>query len=816
QILDIVPNHMGVMGSDNAWWLDVLENGPAAVSAPFFDIDWQPFKEELRNKVLLPTLGDHYGIVLSKGELKVMFDAQAGAFSVQYYDHRFPIDPREYPVLLSDRIDQLATRLGTDNPLFLEYQSLLTGFGHLPARTALTPEAIAERARDKEIHKRHLVDLCARSPDIALFITENVQRFNGKPGDADSFDALHALLEAQAYRLSFWRVAADDINYRRFFDINDLAGLRMENETVFQQTHRLIFKLLAEGRLNGLRIDHPDGLYNPKQYFQRLQEALVSAKNGTAVKNGAPSETDAKPIYVVVEKILESYERLPEDWPVHGTTGYDFANLVNALLIDGEAEERLTQTYANFIETEIDFAELLYWCKRLIMNTALASELNVLATQLSRIAEADRNTRDFTLHGLHGALKEVVAWFPVYRTYVTPAGVSEEDKRYVNWAISVAKKRSQATDIGIFDFLYNVLLTLETEGKPAAFREQVIAFAMKFQQYTGPLMAKGLEDTVFYRYNRLVSLNEVGGDPTRFSVSVNGFHHANQERARLWPHSLLATSTHDSKRSEDVRARLNVLSEVPEAWEKRLQRWSRLNQNERRSVDNKPAPSRNDEYLLYQTLLGAWPLEELDEAGLEAFRQRIENYMLKAVKEAKVHSSWVNPNPEYEGAIVAFIQALLKPGKNRFLEDFLPDQRRIARLGLFNSLSQTLIKLTAPGVPDIYQGTELWDFSLVDPDNRRPVDYERRRALLMELQTLVETAGDDLAGRVRGLLDRLEDGRSKLYVNWRTLRLRREQSELFGHGDYVPLAVAGAKSRHVCAFARVYENTRVVVVAPRL
>ncbi|HYQ92843.1 MAG TPA: malto-oligosyltrehalose synthase, partial [Candidatus Competibacteraceae bacterium] len=545
---------------------------------------------------------------------------------------------------------------------------------------------------------------------------------------------------------------------------------------MFQHTHRLILKLLAEGKLSGLRIDHPHGLYNPKQYFQRLQEALVAP-----VKNGAPLQSDAKPLYVVVEKILESYERLPEDWPVHGTIGYDFANLVNALLIDGEAEERLTQIYANFIETEIDFAELLYWCKRLIMNTALASELNVLATQLSRIAEADRNTRDFTLHGLHGALKEVVAWFPVYRTYVTPAGVSEEDKRYVNWAISVAKKRSQVTDIGIFDFLHNVLLTLETEDKPTAFREQVIAFAMKFQQYTGPLMAKGLEDTAFYRYNRLASLNEVGGDPTRFSVSVNGFHHANQERARLWPHSLLATSTHDSKRSEDVRARLNVLSEVPEAWEKRLQRWSRLNQNERRLVDNKPAPSRNDEYLLYQTSLGAWPLEDLDEAGLEAFRQRIENYMLKAVKEAKVHSSWVNPNPEYEGAIVAFIQALLKPGKNRFLEDFLPDQRRIARLGLFNSLSQTLIKLTAPGVPDIYQGTELWDFSLVDPDNRRPVDYERRRALLTELQTLVETAGDDLAGRVRGLLDRMEDGRPKLYVNWRTLRMRREQSELFRH-----------------------------------
>ncbi|MEZ5582377.1 MAG: malto-oligosyltrehalose synthase [Candidatus Competibacteraceae bacterium] len=530
QILDMVPNHMGVMGSDNAWWLDMLENGPAALHAPFFDIDWQPLPEGLRGKVLLPVLGDHYGVVLENGELQLDFDWEAGAFSVQYYEHRFPIDPGTYPGILGHGMEQLEACLGATHLQFLEYQSLVTAFGHLPARNDTTLDKIAERNRDKEIHKRHLLQLCKECPDIHWFVEEKLKLFNGTPGEPESFDALHELLQDQAYRLAFWRVASDDINYRRFFDINDLAGLRMENETVFRETHRFVMELIAAGKIDGLRIDHPDGLYDPAHYFQSLQECLVTPSQARKDDVAAPL-----PLYVVVEKILESYERLPEQWPVHGTTGYEFANLVNGLLVNGVAEEKFNSLYASFIDKHIDFEDLLYHCKKLIMQTALASELNVLANQLNRIAMANRRTQDYTLNGLKGALTEVVACFPVYRTYITAAGVADEDKRYIDWAVSVAQKRSQAADVTIFDFVRAVLLTTEAEGKPDTFRKQVLAFAMKFQQYTGPLMAKGLEDTSFYRYNRLASLNEVGGDPRRFAVSISGFHHANQDRARHWP-----------------------------------------------------------------------------------------------------------------------------------------------------------------------------------------------------------------------------------------------------------------------------------------
>lgn len=811
QILDVVPNHMGVMGSDNAWWLDVLENGPAALHASFFDIDWQPFETERRDKILLPVLGDHYGVVLENGELQLIFDAATGTLRVQYYQHLFPIDPREYPRVLGNRIEQLEARLGCDDQDFLVYQSLLTAFGHLPGRHETNPEKAAERQRDKEIHKRRLRQLCERSPDILWFVEENVRLFNGTQGMAQSFDTLHGLLEAQAYRLSFWRVASDSINYRRFFDINDLAGLRMEHEAVFRETHALVLDLLAQGRLDGLRIDHPDGLYDPRQYFQRLQEALVVPP--APVNRG---EADDKPLYVVVEKILESYERLPPDWPVHGTTGYDFANLLNALLVDAGSEQAMSQIYADFIGEPIDFEEMLYECKKLIMESSLASELTVLATEISRLAGLDRRTRDFSPISLWRTLTEIVAWFPVYRTYITPAGYSEDDKHYVDWAVSKAKKRSQAADIGIFDFVRDVLLTVIAEGKPAPYRERVIAFAMKFQQYTGPLMAKGLEDTCFYRYNRLTSLNEVGGDPRRFGLSVSGFHYANQDRAKNWPHAMLATSTHDSKRSEDVRARINVLSELSQDWEKHLKRWCRINRTKKRLLDEQAAPSTNDEYLIYQTLIGAWPLEEMDEAGRQNFCTRIEEYMLKAVKEAKVHSSWINPNPAYEEAVVSFVRALLEPEKNRFLDEFLPLQQRVARFGLFNSLSQTLLKLTSPGVPDIYQGNEIWDFSLVDPDNRRPVNYGLRQRLLRNLENLVSVPDTALAARVRSLLDTLEDGRVKLYLTWKTLQHRRHHQELYRGGEYAPVSVVGSKADHVCAFARRYQDTEVIVVVPRL
>jgi (1->4)-alpha-D-glucan 1-alpha-D-glucosylmutase len=817
-ILDIVPNHMGVMGSDNAWWLDVLENGEASVYADFFDIDWRPMKEELKGKVLVPVLHDHYGAVLESGELKLVFDGARGEFDIWYREHRFPIDPKEYPRVLQQCETRETELLGEQNADLLEFQSLITAFGHLPGRKETRSDRIAERNRDKEIHKRRLAEVCARSPEIASCIRRAVDSINGKVADPESFEELHELIKAQTFRLADWRVAADDINYRRFFDANDLAGIRMENENVFQATHRLVLSLVAEGKVDGLRVDHPDGLYAPAQYFERLDRSIAAATsksgNGSTGNEYHASQHHCSR-YVVIEKILTGSEQLPAKWAVCGTSGYDFANLVNGLFVEAAAAERLQRIYRKFIDAEIDFAEIAYRSRKLIMRVALASELNVLANQLTHIALSKRRTCDFTLNSLRDALTEVVASFPVYRTYVSPSGISENDARYIGLAVASAKWRSPAADASIFDFIREVLLTRIAEGQDSAYRHAVTSFATKFQQFTSPVMAKGVEDTAFYRHHRLVSLNDVGSDLQRFGITTAEFHLANQERLRSWPHSLLATSTHDSKRSEDVRARINVLSEMPGLWTLRLRNWKRFNRRHKRLVNGKPAPSPNDEYLLYQTLVGAWPSEPLsNENDWEILRERMENYMLKAVREAKQNTSWINRNTEYETAVTWLVRVLLTPGeKNRFLDDFMPFQRRIARIGIWNSLSQTLLKLTCPGVPDIYQGNELWDFSLVDPDNRRPVDFVRRQQAFASLR---ELCGDpDAASRGR-LLETPEDGRLKLYLIWKTLCLRKQRPNLFQGGDYVPLAVAGAKASHVVAFIRKLEAASVLIIVPRL
>jgi (1->4)-alpha-D-glucan 1-alpha-D-glucosylmutase len=820
-IMDIVPNHMGVMGSDNSWWLDVLENGPASSHAHYFDIDWSASEETLQGKLLLPVLGDHYGSVLERGELMLMFDTDAGAFSIRYFAHQFPIDPAEYPRILGYDVARLEERLGAEQAQLIKFKSLITAFGKLPRRLETEPEAVAERARDKEVHKATLARLY-RDADIACYLDENLRSFN----HSDHIELLHALLDNQAWRLTYWRVASDEINYRRFFDINELAGLRMEIPEVFEATHGLVLALIAKGKVQGLRIDHPDGLYDPACYFMRLQ-ARVAAPHSVAIQEAEtrlpdkePSEAD-KPLYLLVEKILATHERLRQTWAVHGTTGYDFANLVNGLFVDPAAEDEMGHIYRAFTGETTTLEEQIYNCKKLIMCSALASELNVLAQQLNRIAKLDRNTRDFTLNSLRDALSEVVARFPVYRTYVSSSGASDEDRRYVDWAVSVARKHRRAADPAVFGFVREVLLTDIAEGRSDDYRHRVNAFAMKFQQYTSPVMAKGLEDTACYRYNRLMALNEVGSEPEHFGVSVNAFHHVNLERSHNWPHAMLATTTHDSKRSEDVRARIDVLTEQPEKWEKRVRSWARLNRSKKRLVDDRPAPCANDEYLIYQTLIGAWPLELLaesqaDEAPLAAFRERIQAYLLKAVREAKVHSSWINPDKEYEGAVSDFIAALLdSPQENAFLANLLDFLPPICLAGLCNSLGQTLFKLTAPGMPDIYQGNEVWDFSLVDPDNRRPVDYSRRRELLTALQTAYEGA-DSLAGFTRQLTDSLEDGRAKLYLTWRCLALRRAHRALFENGDYLPLEVSGRHTGHLCAFARRNGAKLSVSLAPRL
>jgi (1->4)-alpha-D-glucan 1-alpha-D-glucosylmutase len=808
QIMDMVPNHMSISGADNGWWLDVLENGPASRFASYFDIDWYLIAEYLPGRVLLPVLGDHYGAILENGELKLAFDSAQGAFSVFYYEHRFPVDPREYPRILGHGLERLRMRLGEEHPQFLELQSLITAFSHLPPRDGLSAEAVAERARDKEMHKHHLASLFMSSADIAQFIQENVAVFNGAVPDTAKFDPLHELLEAQAYRLAFWRAAADEINYRRFFDINDLAALRMDNPEVFENTHRLVRELLARGQVTGLRIDHPDGLYAPKEYFERLQAMAAEL-------SPVPAEEDRKPLYVVVEKILASHEHLPESWPIHGTTGYDFAAVCSGLFVDGSAADHFTRIYQGFIRARPDPDEIVRANKHLIMETSLAGELQVLAAQLARIAKGDRRTCDFTFNSQRSALAEIVASFPVYRTYAAGCETSAEDTRYVDWAVGVAKKRSQAADTSIFDFVRDVLLARQAQGKSEAYRNAVCAFAMKFQQYSSPVMAKAMEDTTFYQYNRLVSLNEVGGEPSRFGVSLAAFHRENQERARRWPHAMLATSTHDNKRSEDVRARINALSEMPDQWNQALSRWSKLNHSKRRKMDTEHAPSRNDEYLLYQTLLGVWPFEPPDTAGLARLCERVGAYMLKAGREAKVHSSWINPNIEYEDGTQGFVRALLSPEPaNLFLRDFLPFQERIARVGAFSSLSQLLLKLTSPGVPDIYQGNEVWDFSLVDPDNRRAVDYAARHAALETIKAM--DASEGAAVCARRLIENLPDGRIKLYLTWKTLAFRRECEQLFRDGDYLPLKAHGERAQHVCAFTRHHGNETVLIVVPRL
>ncbi len=809
QILDMVPNHMGIMGADNGWWLDVLENGPASRFADYFDIDWYTSAGELPGRVLLPVLGDHYGAVLESGELRLAFDAKEGSFSVFYYEHRFPVDPREYPRILGHDLARLQARLGTEETSLLEFQSLVTAFGHLPGRDSVDAESVAERNRDKEVHKHHLASLYIGSADIAQFVDENVAECNGTtaPG-TERFDLMHELLQAQAYRLAFWRVASDEINYRRFFDINDLAALRMDNPEVFEATHRLVHELLARGYVNGLRIDHPDGLYDPQAYFERLQAmAAAMAPN--------PEEEITRPLYLVVEKILAAHEHLPESWPVHGTTGYDFAAACGGLFVDGSAEDAFTHLYQNFIHTHPDFNEMVRANKHLIMEISLAGELQVLTTQLTRLAKGDRRTCDFTFNSLRGALAEIVASFPVYRTYVANCETAPDDVRYVEWAVGIAKRRSQAADTSIFDFVRDVLLARQGQGRSEDYRQAACAFAMKFQQYSSPVMAKAVEDTTFYQYNRLLVLNEVGAEPHRFGVSLAAFHHENQARARRWPHAMLAGSTHDSKRSEDVRARLAALSEMADEWRRALSRWSKLNRSKRRRMDTARAPCRNDEYLLYQTLLGIWPFEAADAESLAQLSERIEVYMTKAAREAKVNSSWMNPNADYEAATGDFVHALLAPEPNNlFLRDFVPFAQQVARVGAFNSLGQLLLRLTSPGVPDLYQGSELWDFSLVDPDNRRPVDYAQRQAALQSIRTACAERGE--AACAGELLERLQDGQIKLYLTWKTLALRRECEVLFRDGDYLPLKTHGARAEQLCAFARHATGETLVVLVPRL
>ncbi|MEO8310084.1 MAG: malto-oligosyltrehalose synthase [Caldimonas sp.] len=793
-LLDLVPNHMGIAGADNAWWADVLEDGEASLYARHFDIDWHPLDAALDGKVMLPVLGAPYGDVLASGELKLVFEAERGLFAVRYHEHRFPLAPASYPALLA----AIAVEEPSLRPALEAIAALFDG---LPAGGEADSDAGAARAGAKASAQAALARLATAEPAL-------VPAFEHTLAGAGAAEPLHALLEAQAWRLAFWRVAGDEINYRRFFDINSLAALRMESRAVFEATQGLALELTASGVADGLRIDHPDGLRDPAGYFLRLQQGHAR-RAGLALPE-APGARPAWPLYLVVEKIAASHEDVPASWAVHGSTGYRFASLVNGLFVDPAAEARFDRIWRAFTGDPLPFEEHAYAGKRAVMRSALASELTVLASELLRIARADRRTRDHTFNSLRDALAEVTASLPVYRTYIV-AAPSPQDRRYIEWAVAQARRRSRAADPSVFDFVRRTMLGEAGANAPEPLRRRALDWAVRFQQFSAPVAAKGVEDTAFYRHVRLAALNEVGGDPSRFGIGVRAFHGASADRAARWPHTLIATSTHDHKRSADVRCRIDVLSEMPAAWRLLLRRWSRMNRAHRTTTRGEsPAPTPADEYLLYQTLLGTLPASGLDPTTLAAYRERITDYLLKAAREAKLRTSWTAPDAAYENALRGFVAGLLgRIAPNPFLDDLTAQARRLAWLGAFNSLATALLKFTSPGVPDIYQGHEVVNLTLVDPDNRKPVDYRALSAGLASLEALAP-------GRAGELVAAAHDGRAKLWIAWRLLDLRRRLPLVFRDGGYRPLKANGTRADHVVAFARDHAEGVVIVVVARL
>lgn len=744
-VLDIVPNHMAIT-PDNPWWWDVLENGRASRYARFFDVEWQPPEPALVDRILMPILGDHYGRVLEADELKLA--REGGSFVVHYAEHRLPIAPRSLDELLGDA----ARRAHSD-----ELGTLADAFGALPPSSADDRPSIRRRHRDKDVLKALLARLLDEQPEVAAAVDTVVTDTNGEA------DRLDALLERQNYRLAYWKAAERDLGYRRFFDVTTLIGLRTEDEQVFWEGHRLVLALVRDGTVSGLRIDHPDGLRDPAEYLQRLREAAPDA-------------------WVVVEKILEPGERLPQ-WPVAGTTGYDFIRRSDAIQVDPAAEDALTRSYATFTGRQACFAEVARDGKVLVMQEILGSELNRVTALALRVCEQHRRHRDHTRHDLHEALREICASFAVYRTYVSAASaaVSPADGAVIATAVEDARGRRPDLPADLFDFLADVF-TLRESG------ELETELVMRFQQLTGAVMAKGVEDTAFYRYGRLISLNEVGGDPGAFGMTVAAFHAANAATATDWPETMLAGTTHDTKRAEDTRARISVLSEIPAEWESALHRWAFLNERFRSGT----APDRNVEHLLYQTLVGAWPIE----------LERLQAAMLKSIREQKEQTAWIRPDDAYEAAVSQFVagvhgNAAFRQDLEAFLEPLLPHART-------SSLAGTLLRLTSPGIPDVYQGSELWDERLVDPDNRRPVDYEHRRGLMAKLEALT----------AEGARAQPADGLPKLWLIWRALSVRRRHARAFGRGaKYRPLAAHGPRAEHAVAFVR---GADVVTVVPRL
>lgn len=799
QLLDIVPNHMAVLEARNPWWEEVLEHGEAATHARTFDIEWQPAAPEMRGRLLLPILGDHYGRVLEAGALQLRFDADAGQFAVHHWEHRAPIDPRDYPAVLS----AVPAPTNASEASLAEMAQLLEAFGRLAPRDTTDVQARESRLRETPVLRQRLADLAKAHEWLQAWITSTLEQLNGNADDPGSVDALDALLSRQAYRLADWRVAGDDINYRRFFDINALAALRMEDSAVFEATHQRILGWLAEGKITGLRVDHPDGLSRPTAYFRRLQRRYAEL---TRAAGG-----EARALYLVVEKILADHEPLPPAWPVHGGTGYRFSSLVNGLFVDAAAEAAFEQAYEAFTGDTSTFEETVYACKKLVIDDAFAAELDWLADTLHRITRSDRTTCDFTRNRLRSALVEIAAAFPVYRTYVgaDTFEASETDRKHVAWALAAARRRLGLTEVGLLQSLEPILLGVP--GPVQALRDH---FVERWQQFTSPVMAKSVEDTAFYRHMRLASLNDVGSEPRRFGVSAAAFHAANTQRARYRPHWLLATSTHDSKRSEDTRARLNVLSEMPAEWANAVLELDAIGQRFVAQVDDTSAPSTPDRWTLFQALAGIWPAAGATPHERAELLERTQQYMRKAMREAKRDSNWLNPNEAYESAVENYIARVL--ALESFIQRLESLVRDVAPLGFRNSLAQLALKMTVPGVPDIYQGCEQWNFRLVDPDNRQPVDFPAMAAALERTRQMVGPDERPTQKQWQAMLPECPGGELKQLVTWRLLALRRAHPALFRDGLYLPLTVEGSAADHVLAFSRLHEGKAVVVAVARL
>jgi (1->4)-alpha-D-glucan 1-alpha-D-glucosylmutase len=796
-LLDVVPNHMA-MSPSNPWWMDVLENGARSPYAVFFDIDWHPSKGTLTDRVLLPVLGKPFGQALEDQELQLSLDKDG--FKINFYNYHFPLDSKTYGDILTCRLEALEQDLGEGHPAVLGLHGVITMIEHLPPRTVTSSAKLKERLRKKEEIQKRLWLLYLASPEIKEFLDANIRFFNGRRGDPASFEPLDTLLARQPYRLAFWKVTLDIINYRRFFSINELIGIRVEDPRVFEATHALLFKLVGEGKVAGVRIDHIDGLFDPLEYLLRLKERLTPKEGGTVSFPGLP---------IFVEKILSQREPLPQDWPVCGTTGYDFLNMVNGIFVDEAGHRHLASLYARLTGFQGSFTDLVYDKKKLIIETLFGGEVESLGRELNMLAEQDRHGQDISHRAVVRALEEVTACLPIYRTYIRSYEVPVRESSYLEATIAEAVRRNPAPGVAAYDFLRRVLLLQFLPSFTEEKKESWLRFVRRWQQYTGAIMAKGLEDTALYVYNCLTSLNEVGSEAR--PVSVAEFHRFNLDRQANWPRTLNATTTHDTKRSEDVRQRLNVLSGMPRQWEEYLTRWRSLNQIHLQFVDQQRVPDPNEEMLLYQTMLGVWPLAEEEMPGL---KERLKAYMVKAAREAKVHTRWIATNHDHEEALLAFVDAILEPeADNRFLEDFQQVQQQVAYYGALNSLSQVVIKVASPGVPDFYQGTETWDFSLVDPDNRRPVDYQKRLALFKELKRQEAKSPAALLPR---LLSRWQDGAIKLFVTMRALNFRRAHPELFQEGDYLPLMSRGKRNRHIVAFARRRGGSWVLAVVPRL